>query len=234
MFKRAKLIGSRNSKDLGVGSRLIADLTAKLYQENLAKYAKGNLLDLGCGNVPLYGAYKEYVTDNICVDWENTLHQNQYLDFELDLTGTLPFCDCHFNTIILSDVLEHIPQPERLCKEMCRVLCNDGTLIMNVPFFYWIHERPHDFYRYTEFALKRFIEESGFALVKLKTIGGSPEILADMLAKHFQILPLIGVPIAIFIQYVTAALIRTTFGKKISNKTSEAFPYGYFLVAQKK
>ncbi len=230
VFKKGKLIASRDRNEVGVASRLMADLVANLYQKNIRQYAKGKLLDLGCGKVPLYSAYKEYVTENICVDWKNT---HEYLDFEHDLTNDLPFGDDEFDTVILSDVLEHIPQPEKLWKEMHRILSKDGKLIVNVPFYYWLHEKPHDYYRYTEFALKRFVDESEFTLVKLESIGGSPEVLADILAKHIQFLPIIGHPLAIFVQYVTAAFVKTAFGKKISAKTSKAFPYGYFLVAEK-
>lgn len=233
IFKRGKLIASRDRKEVGIASRLMADLIANLYDKFLRQHATGKLLDLGCGKVPLYNAYKEYITDSICVDWENTLHKNEYLDFECDLTKDLPFEDNEFNTIILSDVLEHIPQPENLWKEMFRILSTDGKLILNVPFYYWIHERPHDYYRYTEFALKRFVDDSGLTLVQLDCIGGSPAVLADFLAKHLQFLPVIGTPLAIFIQYITGIFVKTALGKKISVKTSEVFPLGYFLVAKK-
>lgn len=198
----------------------MADLLANLYQKNLRQYARGKLLDLGCGKVPLFSVYKEYITENICVDCENTLHSNEYVDFECDLTKDLPFDDNEFDTLILSDVLEHIPKPEKLWKEMYRILSKNGMLILNVPFYYWIHERPHDYYRYTEFALKRFVDESGLSLVKLESIGGSPEVLADLLAKHVQFLPLIGVPLAIFVQNGASAFVTTSFGKKISAETS--------------
>jgi len=233
IFKKGRLTASRDRKEVGVASRLMADLVAKFYDKTLRQHATGKLLDLGCGKVPLYLAYKEYITDSICVDWENTLHKNEYLDFECDLTKDLPFEDNEFNTIILSDVLEHIPQPENLWKEMFRILSTDGKLILNVPFYYWIHEQPHDYYRYTEFALKRFVDDSGLTLVQLECIGGSPEVFADFLAKHFQFLPLIGTPLAICIQYIIGIFIKTALGKKISDKTSKAFPLGYHLVAKK-
>lgn len=105
ILKKGKLIASRDRKEVGVASRLMADLVAKFYDKALRQHATGKLLDLGCGKVPLFNAYEEYITDNICVDWENTLHENEYLDFESDLTKNLPFEDNEFNTIILSDVL---------------------------------------------------------------------------------------------------------------------------------
>ena len=76
----------------------------------------------------------------------------------------LPFGDSEFDTIILSDVLEHIPVPEHLWKEMARILSRNGKIIMNVPFYYCLHEAPHDCSRYTEFALRRFVEMSGLRL----------------------------------------------------------------------
>lgn len=233
VYRRGKLVASRDRKELRVGSRLIANLTAGLYDKYLRQYAKGKLLDLGCGKVPLYVAYKDHVTDIICVDWENTEHRNEYLDIECDITKTLPFASEEFDTIILSDVLEHIPQPEHLWKEMSRILSPDGRIIMNVPFFYWLHARPHDYQRYTEFALRRFVDNSGLKLILIEPIGGSPEIVADIFAKHIQLIPLIGKCLAIAIQSITLLFVRTALGKMISRKTAEIFPLAYFLIAEK-
>jgi len=233
IYIKGRLVASKNTKELSVGSRLIANIIAGLYDKSLKQYAKGNLLDLGCGKVPLYHAYREYVTDNITVDWENTLYENEYLDFECDITKVLPFEGEEFDTIILSDVLEHIPEPENLWKEMSRILSIGGKIIMNVPFYYFLHGKPHDFYRYTEFALRRFVENSGLRLIQLEPIGGTPEILADIFAKHFSVIPLLGKGIAIAIQYITGLFVKTTLGKRISEKTSHSFPYGYFLIAEK-
>lgn len=233
VYKNGKLIASRDPNQVGIGSRLMADLVAAIYDSVLLRHAKGKLLDLGCGKVPLYIAYKDFVTENICVDWENTLHYNAHLDFECDLTQALPFGDGEFNTIILSDVLEHIARPAYLWEEMSRVLAVNGKIILNVPFYYCIHESPHDYYRYTEFALRRFVEDSGLRLIKLDAIGGAPEIMCDIFAKTVLRVPRIGRPVAMIAQWLTSAFIRTKLGKKISETTREAFPFGYFLVAAK-
>lgn len=233
VYRKGKLIASRDRKEVGVGSRLMVDLVAEFYSSNLGRHARGKLLDLGCGRVPLFIAYKDYVTENICVDWEHTPHKNEYLDLECDLTEVLPFRDGEFDTIILSDVLEHVPRPERLWKEMSRILSTDGKILMNVPFYYWLHEQPHDYYRYTEFALRRFIEISGLRLIQLDSIGGAPEILADIIAKNILHLPGIGPSLAMFAQRLTSCFVKTRFGKKVSETTSDSFPFGYFLIAEK-
>ena len=233
IYNNGKLIASKDAKEVNIGSRLNVELIADFYQRNLRLHAKGKLLDLGCGKVPLYAAYKEFITDNICVDWSNTFHKNEYLDYELDLTKKLPFNDNEFDTIILSDVLEHIPVPELLWVEMTRILTMNGKIIMNVPFYYWLHEQPHDYYRYTEFALRRFAENSGLKLIQLDPIGGAPEIMTDIFAKNILRLPKLGRSLALIAQWVTLRFIRTKLGKRISVATSSNFPLGYFLVAEK-
>lgn len=233
IYKNGRLIASRDKNEINVASRLMADLIAERYDNFLQYHAKGKLLDLGCGKAPLYQAYKDYVVDTTCVDWENTLHKNEHLDFECDLTKKLPFDAREFQTVILSDVLEHIAEPEKLLKEVSRVLSEGGKLILNVPFYYWVHEQPHDYYRYTEHSLKRFVEKSDLSLVQLDPIGGSPEILADIFAKHFKFIPIIGQPLAIAIQYIVKVFIKTSIGRKLSKKTAEVFPFGYFLIAEK-
>ena len=232
-YKKGKLVASKDAREVSIGSRLNVELIADFYHRNLSQHAKGKLLDLGCGKVPLYAAYKQFISNNICVDWANTFHKNEYLDYELDLTKKLPFNDDEFDTIILSDVLEHIPVPELLWEEMTRMLTINGKIIMNVPFYYWLHEQPHDYYRYTEFALRRFADNAGLKLIQLEPIGGAPEIMTDIFAKNIVRLPKLGRSFALFSQWLTLRFIRTKLGKKISAATSKNFPLGYFLVAEK-
>jgi 2-polyprenyl-3-methyl-5-hydroxy-6-metoxy-1,4-benzoquinol methylase len=107
--RRGRLMASRDVREVGIGSRLNADLVAAVYDRELRLHARGRLLDLGCGKVPLHDSYKDFVSGSVCVDWANTAHKNPHLDLECDLTQALPFADLEFETILLSDVLEHIP-----------------------------------------------------------------------------------------------------------------------------
>ena len=139
----------------------MADCVARCYEENLPRFARGRLIDLGCGRVPLYHVYEPHITEHFCADWVNSTHPNEHLDVECDLTAPLPFATEGFDTIVLSDVLEHIPEPTKLWEEMARLLRPGGRVIMNVPFLYWLHEQPFDFYRYSEHALRRFVRAAG-------------------------------------------------------------------------
>jgi len=232
VYRHGNLVASRSPKEVMVGSRLVADAIASLYDTYIPQYASGRLIDLGCGKVPLFQAYRKYVTDSVCLDWEHTAHANGHLDYVCDLNKRLPFSDEEFDTVILSDVLEHVAEPEQLWREMARILRPNGKILANVPFYYWLHEQPHDYYRYTEYALRRFAQLANFRMLLLVPIGGAPEILADVLAKHSQSLPLVGAGLAAALQAATQAFIKTRLGKTWSEKTSKGFPLGYFFVAE--
>ena len=225
--------GSRNPQYLAPWSRLSADLVSNVYSEWIPKYCSGHLLDLGCGHVPLYGMYCDYVDRVVCVDWPNSIHQNEFLDFECDITERLPLPDSEFDTIILSDVLEHLSDPEFIWVEMARLLKPSGIALLNVPFLYGLHEEPFDFYRYTRFALQLFAERTGFEVVQLCEIGGAPTVLADILAKTLRRLRPGGHQAAIWTQIAAARFGRTRFGRKVSDATIEAFPLAYAMAARR-
>jgi len=232
-YRNGTLTASRNPGEVSIGSRLIADITASFYHIYLKEHCKGKLIDLGCGKAPLYSSYIDLVDSAICVDWPNTSHSKDYLDVECDLTQDLPFQAEEFDTIILSDVLEHLPEPKHLWHEMYRILRPQGKALINVPFLYWIHESPYDYYRYTEFGLRHLAESSGFKVLSLEATGGILEVLTDLSAKFLQFRPLIGKPLASFLQSAVAQLLKTRFGKTLSQRTGRGFPLGYFMVVEK-
>lgn len=232
-FYKQRLRASRNSKFLSVSSRLMTDITATFYQKHIPLHVKGRLADLGCGNVPFYFVYKDFVSENVCIDWPNSFHQNQYIDIACDLNTPLPLPDASFDSIIISEVLEHIANPQMIWSEMARILRKDGKILLSVPFLYRIHEAPHDYFRYTEFALKNFASNNGFRVLEIESFGGLPEIFTDILAKNLIKLPLIGNWCAAGLQHVCKFFIRTKVGKKMSARTAIVYPLGYFMVVEK-
>lgn len=226
-LRRRRWRGARDSVEVGVSSRLITDAVAGACGDHLPRHARGRLLELGCGKIPLYGIHRSLVIDVTCVDWI----AGEHIDRECDISVPLQFDDASYDTIILSDVLEHIPDPALLWREMTRLLAPAGKILMNVPFFYWLHAHPHDYYRYTQFALERFVRVNGLSLITLRPLGGVAEVLTDLLAKLLSRNPLLGAPFALALQGLVGAFGRTSLGDRVAHTSARHFPLGYFLMA---
>jgi SAM-dependent methyltransferase len=116
----------------------MANLIVDAYAMALPRYACGSLLDLGCGLAPLKGIYKPLVVRSVGVDRNCTVN-HAGVDIVHDLREPLPFVDGGFDTLVLSDVLEHIANPDLLWREMARVIRPGGHLLLNVPFCFLPH-----------------------------------------------------------------------------------------------
>lgn len=219
-----------NKKIVSSGSFYISQLQVDIYQEFIKKYAKGNFLDCGCGSVPYYSIYKPLVSDITCVDWSFSLHGTNHVDLEVDLNGTIPIDENTFDSAILTDVLEHIHNPGLLVSELNRILKPEGVLILAVPFFYWIHESPHDYHRYTKYALMQYMEKNGLEILRLEAYGGFLDVIFDLLNKTIFRQTFIA---RLFVKFGLFSR-RLFFLKKLNKKSEGHFPLGYILVARKK
>src|SRR6185437_1003954 len=94
-----------------ITSRLVVDITAQAYHQMLCQHARGRLIDLGCGRVPLYGMYGNLASDVVCVDWPGSQHDTKHTDVFADLNLPLDLGDNEFDTAVASDVIEHLHSP---------------------------------------------------------------------------------------------------------------------------
>lgn len=83
----------------------------------------------------------------------------------------LPFSDEHFDGVICLEVLEHVPDPSLVTKEIARVLKSGGRAWISMPFLYPLHDAPFDFQRFTEFGLRRAFERAGLELTSFRKSG---------------------------------------------------------------
>jgi len=107
----------------------------------------GRVVDLGCGTAPFKIDILVLANEYIGVDWPNSLHSGAHVDIECDLCGPFPFPDGFADTVISTEVLEHIPTPSAFLSEAARILKSGGVLFLTVPFQWHVHEAPHDYYR---------------------------------------------------------------------------------------
>lgn len=210
-------------------SLLAGYIMAGAYVAALRTHARGRLLDAGCGDVPHFGLYRDLVTEVVCVDWPGSSHGRRHVDAWLDLSRPLPLAAGQFDTVLLADVLEHLPYPAALLAEVERVLAPDGTLLAMVPFLYWVHEAPHDYFRYTEYALRRLCTDAGLAVHSVQAYGGYPDVLLDLLGRGFVRSQLLGR----LLGRALDGLAHMGPYAALRARTSHAFPLGYVLVAKK-
>jgi SAM-dependent methyltransferase len=224
--------GSTDARQLGRASRILADLVGDFYASAIPRWVSGDLVDLGCGKAPLLGAYRDYCSSILLADWANSPHANPLLDLTIDLNQPLsPLESNLFDVVLLSDVLEHISEPAGLMAEIGRILKPGGRLLLNVPFTYWIHEAPHDYYRYTRYALERFARQSGLEVIELVPLGGWIEVMADLWSKLLVRARLWFVNAAIHRAVIT--FHRTPLGRRLAALSGEVLPIAYGMVAQK-
>jgi SAM-dependent methyltransferase len=237
VVRNGKLFSSKKENEVGFKDRLIVQFIGSAYQWFIPKYCNGNLIDIGCGNVPMFEFYRNYVDSVTTVDWAESIHTEgaKHLDIIADLnTSPIPELENNsFDSAICSDVLEHIYEPKILLYEIHRVLKQNGILLLNVPFTFPVHESPHDYYRYTEWALKSLMKDNGFEIIRFEYLGGIVASWITLTTQGLYGFGFIGKLLAAITQNVVCFLLRFKLWRRFLSYRSDLVPLGYFIAARK-
>jgi SAM-dependent methyltransferase len=93
----------------------------------------------------------------------------------------LPFRGGSFDAVVCSELLEHVPSPPLVLAEIHRLLKEQGTLLICVPFLNRIHADPYDYGRYTDYYWLEALDKSGFGDIRIEKQGLFWSVLVDML-----------------------------------------------------
>ncbi|MEM8713382.1 MAG: methyltransferase domain-containing protein, partial [Planctomycetota bacterium] len=159
----------------------------------LEPHATGTLLDVGVSE----GPYRELFTPHVdryvgleypqaILDKQPEMWELQNLNLLVQVFGDgarLPFLDGSVDTVLSTEVLEHVPDPRSLVLEMARVLKPGGKLLLTVPFIQPLHELPSDYYRFTPSSLKAFAESAGLSVVSIEPRGNFASANGAMLSQ---------------------------------------------------
>ncbi|HRW04967.1 MAG TPA: class I SAM-dependent methyltransferase [Caldilineaceae bacterium] len=146
------------------------------------------VLDAGAGDCKYKALFagKDYTaTDFLRVDKP---YDVAALDIVCDLHD-LAVSDATYDVVICSQVLEHLPDPEHVLRELHRVLKPNGRLWLSTPLFFEEHEVPHDYYRYTRYGLRYLLEKSGFQIQQMAWLEGYYGTIAYQLKTMALALP---------------------------------------------
>ena len=179
--------------------------------QKYAKYARGNLLDIGSGWAP-YEPFFKNVKKYVKMD------KFDYLKLKPDIIGdalNIPVKNETFESVFSSQVLEHVPDPKKMVDEIHRVLKKNGICILTTHMAQVLHGEPHDYFRFTEYGLKELFKN--FKHVEIKPNGGA--LLAITQFFLFGIeekLPVISKPLIIFLNFIIKPLDKLFFDKRFT------------------
>jgi SAM-dependent methyltransferase len=140
----------------------IADAFFSSHTENF----RGCIYDLGCGEQSYREWLLRYADSYVGVDWSETQHELR-ADVIADLNQPMNIDDEVADSVISVSVMEHLREPLCFLTEANRILKPGGVLTLQVPFMWWVHEAPHDFFRYTRYGLDYLLEKAGFIDVEI-------------------------------------------------------------------
>jgi SAM-dependent methyltransferase len=101
------------------------------------------LLDIGGRGKP----YAEYFSDRVLSHFVVDIEPGASVDLVGD-ARLLPVADGSVDVVLCTQVIEHIPEPVPVLREIFRVLRSGGTLILSVPAIFPQHGSPGDYWRY--------------------------------------------------------------------------------------
>ncbi len=203
--------------------------------------AGARVLDAGAGECiyrPLFEKQRYVAVDRGGGDREWNYGR---LDAVADLER-VPLCDGTFDYVLCTETLEHVRRPARVLAELRRVLRPGGTLALSVPFLHPVHQAPHDYLRFTPFALRALLEEAGLSVTGIEASGGYFLFLYWQLQAFPSHLPLgvracpltwLSWPARAFIRGA-AALLRGFAWALRGKSAAETRPLSYFTLAVRK
>lgn len=146
--------------------------SSRVHLENWINAAAASLhdpeqlvLDAGSGDSPYRDLFSRF-------QYESADHNpRDHITHVCDLTS-IPVDDDRYDLVLASQVLEHVPDPLAVMREIRRVLKPGGHAWLSAPLFYAEHEQPHDYFRYTQFGWTHMAEAAGMELVSIEWLEG--------------------------------------------------------------
>ncbi len=178
-----------------------------LFRERILSHLTGadlTILDLGAGaGIVEAMNFKGHAREVCGLDPDPRVVDNPYLDEgKVGVGESIPYPDGRFDLVFADNVLEHLPDPDRVFAEVARVLRRGGGLLAKTP-NKWHYVpliarlTPHAFHRWvvrwrgragddvfptryranSPAAIKRLAATAGLEVVRIELIEGRPEYL---------------------------------------------------------
>lgn len=144
-----------------------------------AQSAQGIVLDIGCGTKP----YRQFFANRTraYIGTDIATGEGKTVDVCAD-SLCLPFRPASFDTVVSNQTIEHVRHPEVFVAEASRVLKPGGIIIITAPQLWCLHEKPHDYYRFTRYALESLCARNDLEVLWLEERYGAFAAIGQMVA----------------------------------------------------
>tara|TARA_B110000444_G_C18798823_1_gene576326 strand:- start:850 stop:1515 length:666 start_codon:yes stop_codon:yes gene_type:complete len=185
----------------------------------------GSVLDLG-SKKSVTNVTNYLNTKNKIVYGDNYSEDPDDLKIDLEKVGQLN--GIKYDNILLLNVLEHIFD-YKSCLQNCHSILNkNGKFFGSTPFIFRIHGSPQDYFRYTEDALKRLLDDSGFKEIEIKILeGGIFACFYSSISTITRKIPFLNNILLIICQTLDKCVYL------FSKSMKKIFPLGYFFYGEK-
>ena len=154
---------------------------AKIILRKISPYAqKGKILDIGCGTGFLLDEAKKQGWDphgvELCT-WAVNIAKKEYaLNVFEGVLEKADFPCNYFDVITMTDLIEHIPDPKKILKEVRRILKEDGIFYISTPDIdsflskflgvkWWGIQQSHLFY-FNKKTVGKILDATGFHVLE--------------------------------------------------------------------
>ena len=172
--------------------RIVDPVTAGIdtfVESSFSEVEPGHLvLDAGAGECRFKDKFKGKLR-YIAVDttWGDQEWDYSNIDVMSHLEN-LPFASGIFDSVICTQVLEHVREPQLVLNELSRILKADGMICLTAPQGWGVHQPPHDYFRFTNYGLSYLLQKAGFAEISITPSCGYFGYLANRLTMIPKIL----------------------------------------------
>lgn len=197
----------------------------------IQKNVSGNLIDLGCGTMPLRKYILPFVETYEGLD---LFPKSDEIRFISDIQNMRVVENTTYNAAICLEVLEHVPDPFKAVREVYRILRIGGKVIITVPHLSRLHDEPYDYYRYTCYGINVLLSQAGFQEIRVYPRGGIFSFLGHQISTIFLSV-FWPVPLVKYLAFWLNKWLITRFCVWLDSKLDKkgVFALGYIAVAQK-
>jgi SAM-dependent methyltransferase len=143
-------------------------------------YGDYRVLDVGCGSRPYEPLFTRSGAAYVGLDVEGNPHADLH-----GLADALPVEDASFDVVLCTQVLEHVPDPAAVVRELRRVLRPGGRALVSTHGVAVFHPNPDDYWRWTATGLERLFGENGPWTSVTVGAGAGTAATVAMLVAHF-------------------------------------------------